>query len=149
MKTKLPMLMAIFLNLAVWNYYISGSWGKFFPLEYFIFIHLTISSIAVWLLWLLARIFHHSKKPFLLLLLSLLLAYLPPAFTVWLTYAAPQILGLQFEGLTFLFLVAARTAAISWYFWVPLGIANFFLLQEYSKRVRTLSDTDNKTIKPQ
>ena len=145
MKIKLPILMAVFLNLAVWNYVISGSWGSFFSLDYFIAIHLAISGIVVLLLWLLARKFSHSKKTSLLLLLSILAAYLPPVITIWLTFAAPQLLALQFKGLSTLFLVAILTAATNWYFWVPLGVANYFLLQMYSRRVRSsLSEKANK-----
>jgi len=148
MKTKLPLLMAVVLNLAVWNFFISGSWGTFFSLGYFIGIHFAISSVVVLLLWLLAHWFLTSKQTPLLLLLSMLVAYLPPAIAVWLTYAVPQLLGLQFEGLSTLLLVAIVTAATSWKFWAPLGVANYLLLQVYSRRVRTLNDTVNKPIKP-
>lgn len=145
MKTKLPILMAVFLNLVVWNYFVSGSWGTFFSVGYFIVIHIAISSIVVLLLWLLARSFLRLKKNiFLLLPVSILAAYLPPVITIWLTYAAPQLLALQFEGLSILLHVAVVTAATSWYFWIPLGVANFFLLQAYSRRVRSLSETANK-----
>jgi uncharacterized membrane protein len=132
---------AVFLNLIVWNFFISGSWGTFFSLGYFIVIHLIISSVVVLLLWLLARIFLRSRKPSHLLLLSILVAYLPPAITVWLTLASPQLLALEFEGLSSLFLVAVLTAAVSFYYWVPLGIVNYYLLLEYSRKVRSLSDT--------
>jgi len=139
MRTKLPLLTTVFLNLVVWNYFISGSWGTFFSLGYFIGIHLTISSMIVLLLWLLAHWFLSSKNTPHLVLLSMLVAYLPPAITVWLIYAVPQLLELQFEGLLTLLLVAIITAATSWKFWIPLGVANYLLLQVYSKRVRSLS----------
>ena len=146
MRTKLPLLATVFLNLAVWNYFISGSWGSLFSLEYFIVIHIIISSVTVLLLLLLARKFLLPKKTSLLLLLSILVAYLPPAITIWLTYAVPQLLALQFEGLLYLIIVAVITTAISWYFWLPLGVANFFLLQKHSRTVTSLGQTANNTL---
>jgi hypothetical protein len=145
-KTKLPLLAAIFLNLLVWNYFISGSWGSFFSLGYFIFLHVIISVAAMTLLWLLSRRFLSSKKTSrsLLFLLSILVAYLPPVFTMWFAYAAPQLLALVFEELSTLLLVVVLTVAASVYYWIPLGIANYFLLQAYSIRVRSSGDTANK-----
>jgi hypothetical protein len=148
MKSKYPLLVAVFLNLVVWNYFISGSWGSYFSLGYFIGIHLAMSSVVVLLLSLLARRFLCSTKIPLLLLLSILVAYLPPAIIVWLTHAFPELLKLQFEDMSNLLFVAIITAATSWKFWAPLGIANYLLLRMYSKRVRDSGNTANKPIKP-
>jgi len=132
MKTKIPVLIAVILNLIVWNYFVSGSWGTFFSLGYFIAIHLAISGMVLLLLWQLARRFLRSNNKPVLLLLSILTAYFPPVIAIWMAVGS----------LFMAFLVAAT----SFYFWVPLGLANFFLLLEYSKRVRSLSDAANEVI---
>lgn len=129
--TKLPLLIAVFLNLGVWNYWMSGSWG-FLAIPYFIFIHLTISGVVVLLVWLQARQFRRAKNPYLLLPVSLLAAFLPPAIIIWLTYAVPQLVALQFDGLSTLLLVGLLTAVESWHFWLPLGLASFVLLWMWS-----------------
>ena len=140
------MLVAILLNLIVWNYFISGSWGPFFSLGYFIVIHIITSCVVVFLLWLLSRRFLRSNKPPHLMLLSILVAYLTPAISVYLIWAVPQLLALEFEGLSDLLLVAVLTATISFYYWVPLGIVNYYLLRENSKKARSFSDKANKPL---
>ena len=140
------MLIAVILNLIVWNYFVSGSWGPFFSLGYFIVIHIIISCVVVLLLWLLSRRFLRSNKPTHLMLLSILAAYLTPAITVYLIWAVPQLLALEFEGLSDLLLVAVLTATISFYYWIPLGIVNYYLLRENSKNVRSFSEKTNKSL---
>ena len=146
MRTRLPLLIMFLLNLAGWNYFVSGSWGSFFSLEYFLLIHLVISCICVSLLWLLARKSHHIKKLYLLFL-SILVSYLPPAITIWLAFAIPQVLALQFDYLSSLLVAATMSAVMGWSFWLPLGLANFFLLNLYAERTQSLRDSTNASSK--
>ena len=153
MKSKLPMLVAVLLNLLVWNYVASGSWGNgLFSMEYYIVVvHGTISSSVVLLLWLLERKFRRSDGQSILLLfsLSVLVAYLPPVIAMWLAYALPQLVALNFEDLSMTLVVAIGVFAMSWDYWVPLGIANYFLLRAHSRGVRSLKgNTANQPIKP-
>ena len=143
MRINPPILITVCLNLVVWNYFISGSWGSFFSIEYFIVIHIMISVVTVLLLLLLARQFLLQKKRTLLILLSILVAFLPPAITLWLTYALPQLLAFKFEGLLQLIIVAVIATAMSWRFWLALAVVNFFLLQKYAKAVTTMGQTNN------
>jgi len=133
MISKLSILFAVLLNLATWNYFLIGSWGTFFTSGYFIVMHLTISGLVVILFWYILRRFRDSRHPSLLLLLplSILAAYLPPVITVWLTFSGPGILTLHFDGVFSSFYVAIVLTGENWKYWIPLSIANFFLLYVY------------------
>jgi hypothetical protein len=146
MRKKLPGLLAVLLNLTVWNFVLSGSWGGFFSSAYFVLLHGIISGTTLLFLWLLAIQFRRSGKPAALLLLSILFAFLPPALTLWLAYAIPQLMQLKFAGLDTLLLVAVWVIALDWYIWVLLGVANYFLLRLHSNQAELLTGTTNRQL---
>lgn len=143
MKTKYPVFAAMFLNLIVWNVVVFRGWGVF-STGYYVGIHLTISSLSILFLWLLSHNFLRSNKSFHLLLQSVLTAFLPLTISFWLTIAGPQLLAMHFEGLLTEMNAAVIVTVFSFKIWIPLGIANFFLLDTYSKIVRSSNNETNE-----
>jgi hypothetical protein len=113
--------------LSTWNYFIAGSWGGMSTAS-FVALHSAMSSLALVLLWGLARWMHRDHGLAAGLSACLAMALSLPVAAIWLVYAVPQLLSLRIDGLGQILLVALWVALSAWPYWLGTGLATFFLL---------------------